>query len=344
MIRFNNDYNRNAHPEILKALQDTAAEAYGGYGIDEWCDAAKEAIHEYLDCPEAAIHFLVGGTQANYLAIEAMLDRPYYSVIAADSGHICVHESGAIEHTGHKIHQLKAEAGKITASQIEEEARYYADNALVEHITHPRAVYISQPTEFGTCYSLEELKAISDVCDRYDMYLYIDGARLGYGLAASDATLADVAELSDMFYIGGTKCGFLMGEALVITNPALDFGIRNFMKLNGALLAKGWLLGLQYHVMFKDGLYFEITEKAVRLAMRIKDAFNAAGIKCFLDSPTNQQFFLMTKEQQEKLAEEFVFEYIDPFNDEYDIIRFCTSWSTTEEEVEKLCEAVHMGI
>lgn len=340
MIRFNNDYNRSAHPEIIKALIDTLNNSYGGYGIDEWCDAAKEEIHKYLDCPEAAIHFLVGGTQTNYLALEAMLDRPYYSVIAADTGHISVHEAGAIEHTGHKIHQLRAVDGKISAQQIENEARSCSENPLVEHITHPKVVYISQPTEYGTCYSLEELEAISDVCDRYDMYLYIDGARLGYGLAASDASLADIATLADVFYIGGTKCGFLMGEALVITNPALDFGIRSFMKLNGALLAKGWLLGLQYHTMFKDGLYFEITKHAVDLAMKMKNAFNEAGIRSFIDSPTNQQFFLLNKSQQEALEDKFIFEPFEKYDDVYDVVRFCTSWSSTDAEVDALCETV----
>lgn len=340
MIRFNNDYSRNAHPAILKALVEDHGNSYGGYGIDDWCDKAKEAIHEYLDCPEAEIEFLVGGTQCNFIGLESMLDRPYHSVIAADSGHICGHESGSVEHTGHKIQTLPAVDGKITASQIEAEAKAYAENPLVEHITHPRAVYISHPTEFGTCYTKAELEAISDVCDRYGMYLYVDGARLGYALAASDITLADLAAYSDMFYIGGTKCGFLMGEALVISNAALQSDFRNFMKMNGALLAKGWLLGIQFYTMFKNGLYLKCTSNAVKYALKLKEVFNAAGIESYMNSTTNQQFFVLNKEQQAKLGTSFIFEMIEPLDENHDVVRFCTSWSTTKEEVETLIAAV----
>lgn len=337
MIRFNNDYNHGAHPAVLEALAATNGESYGGYGLDEWCEKAESEIKKYLDCPQAKVHFLLGGTQANYTVIASAL-RPYQSVICADCGHIHVHETGAVKNTGHKIQALPSKDGKITAAQIEAEAELYRTSTVQEHITQPAMVYLSFPTEFGTVYSLDELKAIRDVCLRYGLYLFIDGARMGYGLAAEtcDVSLKDIAALSDAFYCGGTKCGALFGEAVVLTNPALMTGFRSYMKQNGAMLAKGWLLGLQFYTLFKDGLYFEITRQAVSFAMQLKEAFAKKGIPFYIDSPTNQQFVILENEVMERLSEKYTFEYEMKIDDSHSCVRFCTSWSTTQDEIDAL--------
>lgn len=337
MIRFNNDYNHGAHPQILEALARTNTESYGGYGIDPWCEKAAEEIRKYLDCPEAAVHFLIGGTQVNYTAISAAL-RPYQSVISADTGHINVHETGAVEHCGHKIQALSARDGKITAAQIEEEAWLYRDSDIPEHITQPKLVYLSFPTEYGTIYSLDELTQISRVCREYGLFLFIDGARLGYGLGAAenDVTIKDLAHLADMFYCGGTKCGALFGEALVITNPSLNVDFRSCIKQNGAMLAKGWLLGLQFCTLFENGLYFEITRRATELAQQIRRAFAEKGIPAYIESPTNQQFVVLENSQMDALAEKYIFEFEKKVDDTHSCVRFCTSWATTQEEIDAL--------
>lgn len=337
MIRFNNDYNHSAHPAILEALAADSSNSYGGYGIDPWCEKATEEIKKYLDCPDAAVHYLIGGTQANFTMIAAAL-RPYQSVISADTGHIHVHETGAVENTGHKIQALPSIDGKITAAQIQEQAELYCTSLVQEHITQPKMVYLSFPTEYGTIYSLDELEAIHTVCQKYGLYLFIDGARLGYGLGSpeSDVTIRDIARLSDAFYIGGTKCGALFGEAVVITNPVLNIDFRSYIKQNGAMLAKGWLLGLQFYTLFKDGLYFDITKNAVHYALELKAAFHKKGIPSFIESNTNQQFFVVENSLMEQLAQNYVFEYEQKVDDTHSCIRFCTSWSTTEEEVQTL--------
>lgn len=337
MIRFNNDYSRGAHPRILQALADTNAESYGGYGIDPWCEKAAAEIKKYLDCPDADVHFLVGGTQANFTVIVAAL-RPYQSVISADSGHIHVHETGAVEHCGHKIQTLPAVDGKITAAQIAEEARLYAESDIPEHITQPKMVYLSFPTEYGTIYSKRELEEISAVCRQYEMYLFIDGARLGYGLGAEDAdvTIRDIARLSDVFYCGGTKCGALCGEAVVLVNPELRSHFRSYIKQNGAMLAKGWLLGLQFYTLFQDGLYFEITRQADEYAMQIKRAFAAKGIPSYIESSTNQQFVVMENRMLERLSQKYVYEFEKKIDEMHSCVRFCTSWYTTQAEVDEL--------
>ena len=341
MIRFNNDYNHGAHPAILKALEETNCNSYGGYGLDELCNSASEDIKKYLDCPQAEIHFLVGGTQTNVIAVSSAL-KSYQGILCADSGHINVHETGSMEAFGHKILVLPSENGKITAKQIEKESLLFASSPVKEHITQPKMVYISQPTEFGTVYSKKELEDLSSVCRKYGLFLFADGARLGYALGAPecDVTLKDLAACCDMFYIGGTKCGTLFGEALVITNPLLQPDFRSYIKQGGAMLAKGWLLGLQFHTLFKDGLYFRITENACSLAMRIKNAFRSKGIKSYIESPTNQQFVVVTESQKKILAEKYIFE--DEGNDEHGnfIIRFCTSWSTDEKDVEELVKDI----
>lgn len=337
MIRFNNDYNHGAHPAVLEALQKTNTESYGGYGLDEWCERAAEEIKKYINCPEAAVHFLVGGTQANYIVIASAL-RPYQGVLCAESGHIHVHETGAVENCGHKVLALPHENGKITADQIRNEAELYKTSVVQEHIVEPKMVYLSYPTEYGTIYSKAELEAIHEVCQEYGMYLFVDGARMGYGLAAesADLTLADIAKYTDVFYCGGTKCGLLFGEAVVITNPELQPFFRSYMKQNGALLAKGWLLGVQFYTMFQDGLYFNITEQAVKQAMRIKAAFAERGIPAMIESDTNQQFVILENGQMEKLSQNYIFEYEKKIDDTHTAVRFCTSWSTLDAEVDAL--------
>lgn len=337
MIRFNNDYSCGAHPQILKALEDTNTESYGGYGLDIWCEKAAAEIKKYLDCPQAEVHFLIGGTQANFTVISAAL-RPYQSVICADSGHIHVHETGAVEHCGHKIQALPNTDGKITAAQIAEEAELYRTSGVKEHITQPKLVYLSFPTEYGTIYSKQELEEIGTVCRNYGLYLFIDGARLGYGLgsAKADVTIADIARISDVFYCGGTKCGALFGEAVVFTNPELCVDFRSYIKQNGAMLAKGWLLGLQFYTLFKDGLYFEITKRADEYAMQIKQAFAEKSIPSYIESFTNQQFVVLENSMLKKLDDKYVYEYEQKIDETHSCVRFCTSWSTKEEEVQEL--------
>ena len=337
MILFTNDYNRGAHPAILDALARENQNSYTGYGHDDWCDEARRLISGHLGEAEADIHFLVGGTQVNQLLISAGL-RPWQSVLSADTGHIAVHETGAIEHGGHKVEVLPHANGKITAAQVAGAAEAWETSAVAEHITQPAMVYISQPTEFGTLYSLAELTELSQTCREHDLLLMVDGARLGYALGSPDCdvTMADLARLTDMFTIGGTKCGLLFGEAAVITSPAVAQGFRSLMKQGGGLLAKGWLLGLQFATMFADGLYFRITADAVARAARIKQIFASHGIESYLDSPTNQQFVVLTTAQMETLGQDFGFEYWERIDEDHHCVRFCASWSTLDEEIDAL--------
>ena len=342
MYRFNNDYCHGAHPEVLKALVETNDNAYCGYGLDEVCDAAKREIAKYLGDVNADIHFLVGGTQTNYTVISAAL-RSYQGVVSADTGHIHVHETGAVEHVGHKILALPATDGKITAEQVRNVAQGYADSDVKEHITQPKLVYISFPTEFGTIYTKQELIDISTVCKQYGMYLFVDGARMSYGLAAhgGDVTLADLARYADVFYVGGTKCGAMFGEAVVITNDSLKPDFRSFIKQNGGMLAKGWTLGLQFYTLFKDGLYFEIAKKSIEQAQRIKTAFLNKSISMHIDSPTNQQFVEVEQSVADALAKDFYYENEGYTTDGKKIIRFCTAWSTKDQEVDALVERIN---
>ena len=341
MIRLNNDYCYGAHERVLKAIADINGKAYPGYGLDECCQAASEAIKSACKTPEADIHFLTGGTQTNLTVISSAL-RPYQSALCASTGHINVHETGAIENCGFKVVGLSSIDGKITAAQVDEAAEEYENSDIPEHITEPKLVYISFPTELGTLYSKKELTEISLACKKHNLYLYIDGARLSYGLAGenNDVSIEDIASLSDVFFIGGTKCGLLFGEAVVITNPQLKPFFRHYVKQKGAMLAKGWLLGIQFYEMFKDGLYFETGKNAVNLALRLKEAFRKKGIQLSADSPTNQQFVIMKDSDLEKLSKNYVYEYnrrIDQSNSE---VRFCTSWATKDEEIEKLIKDI----
>lgn len=341
MIRWNNDYNCGAHPAILQAFMDTNGESYGGYGMDEWCERAAVEIKKHLGGADADIHFMLGGTQVNYTMIAAAL-RPYQGIICADSGHIQVHETGAVEHTGHKIHVVPGVKGKITARAVEREAEGYRSSDIPEHVTQPKMVFLSFPSEYGTIYTKEELSDISRVCRKYGLYLMVDGARMGYGLGAegNDVTLADIAAAADIFYIGGTKCGAMMGEAVVIVNQELKDHFRSYMKQNGGLLAKGWVLGLQFYTLFRDGTYFDITERADGYAMDIRRAFAEKGIEFYIDSPTNQQFLLLTEEQKELLGRNHIFENQFRMEDGRFCVRFCTSWSTEEADVQALLKDI----
>lgn len=336
MIRFNNDYNHGAFESVLKELAATNGTSYAGYGEDEWCAKAESIIKKLVSNEDALIKFVPGATQANLVVISAALS-PVQSVIAADTGHINCHEAASIENTGHKILELPNTDGKIDARQIAACAAAYYDGGTPEYLTEPKMVYLSFPTEKGTLYSKRELREISEVCKRYGMYLFVDGARMGYGLGSerNDLTLRDFAELCDVFYIGGTKCGALFGEALVITEASLKYRFKAHMKQNGAVLAKGWLMGLQFAVMLQNGEYFERTKRADELAMQIKTAFESKGVPFWVDSFTNQQFVILSDSQKEALAKGYYFEE-EGTVPQGTIVRFCTSWATTQAEVDAL--------
>lgn len=336
MIRFNNDYNRGAYDSILKELAAVNTVSYPGYGEDEWCGRAETVIKKLISADDALIKFIPGATQANTVVIAAALSS-VQSVIAADSGHITCHEAASIENTGHKIIELPNTDGKITAEQIAACAAGYYDGGAPEYLTEPKLIYLSFPTEKGTLYSKRELCDISRVCKKYGMYLFVDGARMGYGLGAekNDMTLGDFAELTDVFYIGGTKCGALFGEALVITEPSLKYRFKAYMKQHGAVLAKGWLMGLQFALMLENGEYFKKTRRADEYAMQIKKAFEAKGIPFWAESFTNQQFVILNEQQRNKLAESYCFEEMGTAP-QGTVVRFCTSWATKKAEVDAL--------
>ena len=340
MIRFNNDYNRGALGSILKELAATNTESYAGYGEDEWCARAEAVIKKLISRDDALIKFIPGATQANIVAISSALS-PVQSVIAADTGHINCHETASIENTGHKIIALPNTDGKISAQQVEECAAEYYGSGAPEYLTEPKLVYLSFPTEKGTLYSKQELGEISAVCKKYGMYLFVDGARMGYGLSSekNDLTLSDFAELTDIFYIGGTKCGALFGEALIITEPSLRYRFKAHMKQKGAVLAKGWLMGLQFAVMLESGEYFEKTKRADELAMKIKKAFEAKGIPLWVESFTNQQFVILSERQKNILAQNYYFEE-EGITEQGTVVRFCTSWATSQAEADALIAGI----
>lgn len=339
MIHFESDYTSGAHPKVLERLVATNCEHTAGYGCDDYTAHAKELIRKAINCDDAEVMFLVGGTQTNATAIDGILAR-HEGVLAAESGHIAVHESGAIEASGHKVLTLPHHDGKVQAEDVEHFiTEFYADETY-QHMVAPGMLYISQPTEYGTIYTHSELKELSEVCHRHDIPIYIDGARMGYALAAegADFTLEDIARLADVFYIGGTKLGTLFGEALVVTNRALLKNLFPLVKQHGALLAKGRLLGVQFEAMFTDGLYFEIGRKAVEQALRIREAFRAAGHEVVIESPTNQQFFRLSNDVIDRLRETVSFNYWGPRGATHSIVRFVTGWSTTAEDVDRLIE------
>jgi threonine aldolase len=341
MIRFECDYGEGAHPKILEALARTNYEQTPGYGRDIYCDRARKLISELCCSDDVDVHFLVGGTQTNTTLISAAL-RTHQGVISASTGHIGVHETGAIEATGHKVLTITSNDGKIYAEQIDALCNSHYCDSDREHTVQPGMVYLSNPTENGTIYSLDELTSIKEVCEKYSLLLYVDGARLGYGLESSKNTLSlkTLTELCDAFYIGGTKQGMLFGEALVIKNETLKKDFRYIIKQHGGMLAKGRLLGIQYCVMFEDGLYFELSRRAVCLAMKLRDAFEAKGYKMYYDSYTNQQFPIIDNATLDKLKREFSFSHWADVDEGHAAVRFCTSWATTDEQVSALTEFI----
>lgn len=339
MLHFDCDYMEGAHPEVMRRLMETNLEQTPGYGNDRYTGNAKKLILEAcgLDGKTGKVFLLVGGTQTNATVIDGLLAR-HEGVLAADTAHINVHEAGAIESTGHKVLALPSYNGKVKAADIEKYIKdFYADESHM-HMVTPGMVYISHPTELGTLYSFSELEAISRVCRKAGIPLYLDGARLGYGLAAdgTDVTMKDVARLCDVFYIGGTKIGTLFGEAVVVTRPDLLKNFIPLVKQHGALLAKGRLLGVQFETLFTDGLYMEISRHAVNMAMKLKKAFTDNGYRLFIDSPTNQQFVYLPNEEIDRLRKIASFELWGPRKDKETPVRLVTNWATREEDVNEL--------
>ena len=379
MIYINCDYNEGAHEKILNRLVETNSEQSIGYGCDKHCDNARSLIKKLCKNSDVDVHFLVGGTQTNETVISAAL-RPHQGVLAATSGHINVHETGAIESCGHKVLTLESEDGKIRASQIENYYTNHINDGSHEHIVQPKMVYISQPTELGTLYSLSELEEISSVCRKNNLFLFVDGARLGYGLAASDndMTLEDLARLSDVFYIGGTKVGALFGEAVVISNDYIKEDFRYIIKQKGGMLAKGRLLGVQFEAMFEEDdeyeedskleladkinidnveniekctvqesiidkelektLYMKMSRKAIRLADRLRKVLIDKKVAFLVENTTNQIFPILSDSILEELSKKYVYEYQERIDESHSAIRFCTSWATSDEIINELCD------
>ncbi len=337
MVSFECDYIAGAHPEILRRLAETNMEALPGYGMDHYCESAKEKIRKACGLPDADVELLVGGTQTNAVVISSML-RDWEGVIAAESGHVSVHEAGAIEFTGHKVLTLPSREGKIDASDLRDYmSRFYRD-VTCEHMVYPGMVYVSYPTEPGTLYSKKELEEIADICHEYEIPLYLDGARLGYGLMsdASDMTLEDIAAITDVFYIGGTKVGALCGEAVVFTKNNRPAHFMTSVKKRGALLAKGRLLGIQFDTLFTDDLYFRISRHAIEMAAKVKKIIRQKGWRVYMDSPTNQQLVIMNDDEMAQLAETVIFDRWGVYDEDHTIVRLATSWSTTDEDIKTL--------
>ena len=338
MIYFHNDYSEGCHEKVLEALTRTNLEQTPGYGTDDYCKEAAALIAKACGNENLKVHFLVGGTQANLTVIAAAL-RPYQAAVCAVSGHINVHETGAVEATGHKVLGLPSADGKITAQQVRNLVDAHRANDSFEHENQPKMVYISNPTELGTLYSLAELEELSAACHENGLYLFLDGARLGYGLVAqgNDVTLNDLARLCDVFYIGGTKVGALFGEAVVYSNPALAEDFRYMIKRQGGMLAKGRLLGVQFKVLFENNLYFDISARAVRLADQIRSTFDEMGVKHLVSGVTNQIFPILSDDFLAELGKNFMFTEMERVDAHHRCVRFCTSWASTQENVDTLC-------
>lgn len=336
MIFFNCDYNEGAHPDIICRLAETNLEQTPGYGEDRHCELARCYIKKECGRSDIDVHFLVGGTQANLTVISAAL-RPHQGVLCAESGHINVHETGAIEAVSHKVIPLPSRDGKITADQIQQAHNAHVTDEAKEHIVQPKLVYISFPTELGTIYSKAELIALSTTCRDCGYYLYMDGARLGYGLASrkNDLTLSDIAKCCDAFYIGGTKVGALFGEAVVITAPFLKEDFRYIIKQKGGMLAKGRLLGIQFETLFENKLYESVSAHAIALSDIIRSALCELGVRLYIDSPTNQLFPVFPDNVLIKLREKYLFTHIKTLDRET-AVRICTSWATRREDAEAL--------
>lgn len=337
MLHFDCDYMEGAHPDVMRRLVETNLEQSAGYGADSHTEHARQLIKDACSLKEGNVFFLVGGTQTNATVIDGLLRR-HEGVVAAETAHINVHEAGAIEASGHKVLALPSHEGKLSPKEVEAYVRDFYRDETCEHMVSPGMVYISHPTEYGTLYTLEELEALRRVCQGSGIPLYMDGARLGYGLAAegTDVTLKDIARLCDVFYIGGTKVGALFGEAVVVTHTGLLPHFFTLVKQHGALLAKGRLLGVQFETLFSGALYAEMGRHAVRLALRIKDAFVRKGYPLLIDSPTNQQFFILPNDVMDRLMRDVTFEMWGPRGEFETPVRFVTSWATREEDVELL--------
>ena len=338
-MKFNCDYMEGVHPKILERLVETNLEQTAGYGNDPYCVSAKKKILEACQCPDGEVHFLVGGTQTNATVIAALLHM-YDGVLAAETGHVNVHEAGAIEYTGHKVLTLPQKDGKISAESVENYLKWFYADENHEHMVQPGMVYLTHPTEYGTLYTAEELKAIHGICQKYAIPLYVDGARLGYALAAreTDVTLPVLAQNCDIFYIGGTKVGAFCGEAVVIPKKGLIPKFFTTIKQHGALLAKGRLIGIQFDTLFTDGLYQEISAHAIHMAEKLKKAIMEKGYTMYLDSPTNQQFVLLDNKKKKELLEQGDFDFFENYDSEHTVMRFVTSWATREEDVDRLIE------
>ena len=337
MLYFVNDYCEGAHEAILKRLIETNMEKLDGYGMDPYCESAKEKIRRACECPNADVTFLVGGTQTNAVVIGSVLNR-YEGVVSAKTGHVSVHEAGAIEYTGHKVLEIPEKDGKMDAEVLRQYLETFYQDGNHDHMVFPGMVYISYPTEYGTLYSKKELEELSSVCRKYKLPLFLDGARLIYGLVSkeTDVTLHDIARLCDVFYIGGTKAGLLCGEAVVFTGKCMPKHFLTRVKQHGALLAKGRLLGVQFDALFTDDLYLAIGKNAIETAAVLKEGLKKKGYQFFIDSPTNQQFVVLENSRMEELKKDVQFGFWEKADDSHTVVRFATSWATRMEDVEKL--------
>jgi len=338
MIYFHNDYSEGCHEKVMQALIDTNMLQTPGYGTDDYCKAAAQKIKAACGNENLDVHFLVGGTQANLTVIDAVL-RPHQAALGANSAHINVHETGAVEATGHKVLSVPSDDGKITAQQVRTVVDTHRASDSFEHEAQPKLVYISNPTEYGTLYTLPELEALSAVCKEKGLYLFMDGARLGYGLTAkgNDVTLSDCARLCDVFYIGGTKVGALFGEAVVFSNLVIAEDFRYMIKQHGGMLAKGRLLGVQFDALFTDNLYFEIAAHAVKMADQIRDTFDRLGVSYLVPGVTNQIFPILSDDFLAELGKNFMFTEMERVDEHHRCVRFCTSWASTQANVDALC-------
>ena len=338
-LNFASDYTQGAHPAIIRALTETNMEFTPGYGTDEICERARDRIRLACGAPEAEVWFLSGGTQTNMTVLDAILQK-YEGVISAETGHVSAHEAGAIEFTGHKVLPLPQERGKLSPDDMQRYLQSFFSDENRDHMVMPGMVYLSQPTEYGTLYSLEELRRIRALCDEFSLKLYVDGARLAYALASpeNDVSLADLAALCDVFYIGGTKCGAMFGEAVVLPRGETIPHFLTIIKQHGALLAKGWMLGLQFDALFTDGLYERIGAHAIQTASMLQALFLQKGYPLLFRSPTNQIFVVLENERLAALAEYVSFSFWERLDEGHTVVRFATSWATREEDLRQLAE------
>ena len=337
MLAFECDYLEGAHEKILQRLVESNYEKVPGYGNDVYCESAKAKIKEACGCPGADVYFLTGGTQTNAIVIDTMLQK-YEGVVAVRTGHVNVHEAGAIEYTGHKVLTVPSHEGKMRADELQDMLDGFWQDVTHEHMVFPGMVYLSYPTEYGTLYSKKELTDIAQVCRRFHIPLYLDGARLGYGLMSksADLTLPEIAEICDVFYIGGTKVGALCGEAVVFTKNNTPKHFLTMVKQHGAMLAKGRLLGIQFDTLFTGNLYFTVSAHAIEMAEKLKEGLKREGYSFYLDSPTNQQFVILTMKQICELQKQVSFDLWDKLDEEHQVVRFATSWATKEQDVDAL--------